>query len=237
MRVAAGAQRTDQMFDIGGGAHGGGFGVLRGEIGVVVPEFRQDVARLCRENHDLGVESIKVALRIEQFLAVRIESPDVHRQIDAVEERECAKNRNHRLDGKRTQDCQPTRNQRQVFAHRGGLLQRKLRVGDGRRLGKQLAHQTERARILASFDRTDKFLAVGHWSFKASSGGRRIARSLRLNLTNDPRWRTNNYRSWRDVCQHHRAGPDYCAGSDSNPGTYNRTRPYPGIRTEPYRSE
>ncbi|WP_331958188.1 hypothetical protein [Candidatus Binatus sp.] len=86
-----------------------------------------------------------------------------------MEQRECAKNRNHRLDGKRTQDCQPARNQRQVFADRGDLLQRKLRVRDGRRRFKQLAHETERAQILASFDRIDNLFAVRHRSFKPRS--------------------------------------------------------------------
>ena len=161
MRLAARAQRVDQMFDIRAPARAAkSFGVFG--CSEIIPELGQNVASLSRQDHDVGIECVEITIRIEQFLAVRIEGADLHDQIDPMEERERAENRNHRLDGERAQDCQTARNQRQMFAYRRSLLQHKLRVGRGRRLVEQLAHQTERAQMLASFDRADNLVAVRH---------------------------------------------------------------------------
>src|SRR5579863_341950 len=107
MRGGVRAKSLNQVAELAKDALHGRSALWAGEIAIALPQIRSDVARLRRQNHRVRLEQIQTALRVQNFLRVRIEIANMNRQIESRQETGCAQKRNNGFDRKGSQDGQP----------------------------------------------------------------------------------------------------------------------------------
>ena len=87
------------------------------EIGVAFPQFRQNVARLNGQNHDVRLERIKLALGIKDLLRVHVELAHLNARVNSSNKGRAAQRRHQRFQRQRTQKTDSAFRQRQVPFH------------------------------------------------------------------------------------------------------------------------